>query len=518
MRNFGKSGLINLVSLFVVVSCMQGVARADVTCTLRGRRTIEPLDSYFCDNASSDCTGWLEQDLHRARTGDLGPRPLQYLRIDLYQGNKFLLTTHTDANGDWAASVRLPGDTCVDQQVDVRWVFARVHEDDLNASNTRYRFYITSNNADASRYTFNRVRLSGTVTSYDHTTPSSTTSEAARIANVFYTANSTVRELVRWTGRLNQAFASRNLREGGAMRIRYDAANAGVFSTAEDQPRWRVNLGYETYNRGAYLRHEIGHLVHMATHSGRMSLVCNSDNLGSVRGRSDTGCDHGFNALLEGLPSLIGMRTIFDSNTNGNGWWCTCGDNGNQNVCSDSIATALRDNDRIVGCTAGVFSGVADDFATTAANCSRLRRQDGCCDLDTCGACGTAGDCAQSFWQRHGWRNTRQIHRFLWDLLDSTTDGGQDDTDLTMAGANGFIAILENMPCDAGVFGVDGTCNEGARASASQCVESNSATAPPADANGTRDTYNVWDVAWLVPGDQENERVINCVQGVDETP
>ncbi len=33
---------------------------------------------------------------------------------------------------------------------------------------------------------------------------------------------------------------------------------------------------------------------------------------------------------------------------------------------------------------------------------------------------------------------------------------------------------------------------------------------------GTRHSYNVWDIAELIPGDQSAERVLKCVDGAHD--
>lgn len=53
------------------------------------------------------------------------------------------------------------------------------------------------------------------------------------------------------------------------------------------------------------------------------------------------------------------------------------------------------------------------------------------------------------------------------------------------------------------------------RASASSCVPGNGQL-PPTPAFGTRDAYNIWDISELVPGDQNSERLINCVQNASD--
>jgi hypothetical protein len=115
--------------------------------------------------------------------------------------------------------------------------------------------------------------------------------------------------------------------------------------------------------------------------------------------------------------------------------------------------------------------------------------------------------------------------RYLWDLIDGSTDNGQDNVDLTVGQ---FASVIYGMPCTAGDrYGCDGDCNEPNRGPGSHnCISAScnptSELGPeiqqPLPWVGTRDSHNVWDlsqrIAEQITGVFPNsERVINCVDG-----
>jgi hypothetical protein len=106
----------------------------------------------------------------------------------------------------------------------------------------------------------------------------------------------------------------------------------------------------------------------------------------------------------------------------------------------------------------------------------------------------------------------RRITRFLWDMLDTSTDAGNDATDLNMPG---FTTVMENMPCSGTDFGVNGSCNEFDRSTPSACSPATEGATSPTG-TGTRDSYNAWDLAAAIQGDQSSERTLNCVQGATD--
>lgn len=130
----------------------------------------------------------------------------------------------------------------------------------------------------------------------------------------------------------------------------------------------------------------------------------------------------------------------------------------------------------------------------------RLNKQGGC------NCTGPSNVCPAAFRSTTGWRNDAQITRFLWDLIDSSTDGGQDNDDF---GVTDIVALLEGMPCVGNHDGEDGSCEEPV---SSPCDPPNEGP-PPSGPSPNRDSYNVYDLAEALPNSQENERVLNCVQG-----
>lgn len=120
-------------------------------------------------------------------------------------------------------------------------------------------------------------------------------------------------------------------------------------------------------------------------------------------------------------------------------------------------------------------------------------------------------------YQKLGWRNTRQVMRFFWDMIDTNDEGGTypDDTDLSMAG---LVAVFEGMTCTGATseYGDDGTCNEPTRPTSGSCTPSSSSAAPVTPMTSTRDSYNIWDIAAIVGGNQSAERSLNCVEEAED--
>lgn len=107
-----------------------------------------------------------------------------------------------------------------------------------------------------------------------------------------------------------------------------------------------------------------------------------------------------------------------------------------------------------------------------------------------------------------------------WDLIDSSTDAGQDDANHSMSQLVGYF---EGMACSGNQGGVDGSCEE--HEVPAWCgpfplppCECNPATDGDTSPNGTgtRDSYNTYDIAAMVPGDDSSERDLNCVQGAED--
>ena len=74
------------------------------------------------------------------------------------------------------------------------------------------------------------------------------------------------------------------------------------------------------------------------------------------------------------------------------------------------------------------------------------------------------------------------------------------------------LDILQNMSCSKSLTGPanNNGCNEPHRQTGEPCNPVDEAAESPAG-SGTRDTYNAYDIAWLIPQDQTSERNLNCV-------
>ena len=205
-------------------------------------------------------------------------------------------------------------------------------------------------------------------------------------------------------------------------------------------------------------------------------------------------------------------------------WFCSTnaeaanlGGGTGQNSCSECRTNAQADADRMIDCggTSNAFRGIGDDFATSASHCIRLKQGEGC-DWTSSGCDDFSpadGWCDGNFYQTHGWRNHIQILRFYWDILDTSTDGGLDDTNLQMFGVNGFATAIEAMPCSAAGAGTDGNCNE---FSSSPCNPLDANGLPVSPMTGSRDAYNPFDFAQFIPLNQDQERALNCVAGAGD--
>jgi hypothetical protein len=109
-----------------------------------------------------------------------------------------------------------------------------------------------------------------------------------------------------------------------------------------------------------------------------------------------------------------------------------------------------------------------------------------------------------------GFRNEVNIARFFWDHIDSNNEtNDNDNSDMSTVAAN-----LELMACDAGIFGADGTCNEPNRLNSGSCPFDT--LLPGTPMNATRDSYNAWDVADALSGDQGTELLLNCLASASD--
>jgi hypothetical protein len=155
--------------------------------------------------------------------------------------------------------------------------------------------------------------------------------------------------------------------------------------------------------------------------------------------------------------------------------------------------------DHMFDCAIGYWAGIGDDWSNATSTCVNLEAAQGC-------DCGAACDAGED--QANGWRNAVQISRFLWDLIDSN-DEGTDDTDLSMAD---MVALFEGMPCVGDYRSVDGSCEEQAPVPPATCNPDEATDGGAPRSGPSRDSFNCFDIAELVPGSQTGERTLNCVQ------
>ena len=519
---------INLLisaTLLVGSALLSATAQAAATCTVQGKIQIRPMDNYYCDTGpspSQSCSGWLETNL------DTATNPMQYMRIVITNsaGQNTYARTWTDANGDYSATFTVSGwNGCTGRLVDIRLQFMRVHEDDADmSSGERRRFHIVepSTNATWERNHWNDEPLDGTTTTRNYTfTRSRFTGGHRRVANVYYTVNSALSEIVTWTSNLSSEFSDTNT--SNILAVKYDGnpwsqcSGTGSLGCAS-QANWDIELDESLYPNGGFTRHELGHMVHFALHDrdqcwGSGCVSCKSDNYDSSGGREAVSCEWGYHAMVEGFPSFVAVRSLTTNDTNA--WYCICHDTTNQDVCSETAVGTL-DNDRIDDCVGFAantwgFRGVGDDFATTTDHCVRVEENEGCNCVDT-----SPNDGICDNYDELGWRNTQQVVRFFWDVVDTNNEGGNDNTDLSMNGTNGLADTIEDMSCSGVYYGIDGTCNEPNRGTGSSCSPSATNGSAIFPMTATRDSYNVWDMAAAIAGNQTDEREINCVDGATD--
>lgn len=488
----------------VIVARTLSTSALAVTCTINGTVAVEPLDGYYCDtSAASNCTGWREQNLDQAR--GTNAKKLQYMRIEIWRANNtvYLAKAHTSSTGAYSVSFTLPGSTCSGQSVTIQHWMQRIHESDVQVWPPRYRFSITAYQAGVSESQMLAVwRVNQNVTLTGPTTAvavtfGANTSLASRLANIYYTANSAIKEIVTWTTRLSGHFASTSGGNNGIFRLIYGPDNAGV-GGAMNPWDWAVVLGYDAYNRGATIRHELGHAVREAMHDRTCQFIgCSTYDLNYSGNYFLDSCEYGSAAFNEGFANFIAVTSVTTHDTNA--WICSCSDNANQDVCSE-LSNGTVSGDGRIDC-GGLFTdfvAIGDRWVTSTAWCKKVRESLGCsgCTQDSNGFC-TNGSL-------FGWRNVVQVTRFLWDLVDTSTDGGYDSIDYTMGG---LISAIQGMPQG---YGVDGSCRESERALPSECNPSTNG-APVTGGAGSRDAYDVRDISDLLPEDETWVRSINCV-------
>jgi hypothetical protein len=214
----------------------------------------------------------------------------------------------------------------------------------------------------------------------------------------------------------------------------------------------------------------------------------------------------------EAVANFFAARSITG---NDNAFICGCRDVYYPAHCSDAAALILLgdpEQDGVGSCTNGALAGIGDVFANSPANCTYLAAQGQGCNCFISPSDPYA--CHDEFRLSTGWRNEIQNARFLWDVIDSGTDGGADNDDLT---TSQLIAELAAAPCSGSDQGVNNTCNEPLRLSLNDCIPVNDKTGvPPGVAMGTRDSYNPYDLSVWISGNQLSERILNCVQGATD--
>ena len=498
------------VAVLLAGIAVPGIARA-ATCTIFGTLSIEPLDGYYCDRdwLGSACNGWREVDL------DQGTRPMKHLLVTVNdpETGAQLASTATTATGSNLVSV--PNMPDCSRTVQVRFYFARVHEADI--APTRFRFWVVDPETGFVSYNPWNVPLTGILKLFSITYHRANPDEpAVKLANMYYTTQSAITEIVRWTTNLSEQFARQEI--PGILRIRYDPFSVNT-KVSTDVVGWQILFGSGNYNQGGAIRHELGHLVQAALHRRRQFNDCRSYafNSGDPTLHGTRLCEYGQAAMIEGLAEFIAARSVTTSNT---AWTSFCAQNGNQDLQSETAAGPL-DDDRIqlcVGSEDQTFRGIGDRFSILRSHCVRLEVDQpppapitGCnCEDDDLNKI-----CDGTFYRSNGWRNEIQVARFLWDLIDSNNEGSQDNANYAMGGPGGLADYFQRMPCGPRGFGDDGNCNE---PNDRFVCNASDGTIPPLPMRASRDSYNVYDIAQLLPTNEAAERRLNCVQGPGGTP
>ncbi len=503
---------LSLLALVAFVCAFtSSVAAGAATCTINGTVAVEPLDGYYCDTTFGSCSGWKVVDLDVAR-GATAKR-LPYMRMEVWQGSTYLGRTHTSATGAYSITFTVPGSTCAGQSVSVRHWMERIHEADLNASTKRYRFAIVAYQANLSEdqmvnryYVPVAVALTGTSTTVSATFVANQANPNIyqRVANLYFTVNAAMTEIVQWTSRLESHFRHTSSAADGIFRVVYgpeDPNGGGNFMGT-----WGIRIGFGEYNRGSLTRHELGHAVREALHDRKCSFNggpggngCSTYGYNFVGNYNSDTCEYGSAAFNEGIASFFGTRTATAHDTNV--WDCRCRDNYNQGICSQ-MSNNLTTPDRVQACPSqgGDFVGIGDRWIVSSATCKRLNPNGGCNDCAT----GTDGFCVPFYSALWGWRNVVQVQRFLWDLIDTSTDGGTETIDYSIGS---LITAMQAMPTG---WGVDGSCRESEKPPSAACNPATNGL-PVTGGTGSRDAYNPKDISDLLPEDLAGVMHLNCV-------
>jgi hypothetical protein len=484
----GTCGTV-LTQVGVALSLLIAPAAHAATCTLQGTAVLEPMDNYYCDNTwQASCSGWKAVDY--ASTS----KPLRYMRIRLFDASSATVPvaqSFTGANGafsfTWNSSA-----ACAGQLVRLDFVTARADENHLGASPQPYRFKIVDPEDGGATWVVPKGRyLSGTTTSWSITFPRYSTDppfgSGVHQMNIYLALDQAMEEITSWTTNLDDQFSSTVSSAGGIVKAYY--SSTVTTATRANRDEWAIYIDATDYIRGAYVRHELGHLTHWALHDRKFHKVygCASYGYGNdtTYNHGLFSCEFGNVAMEEGMAWFFAVRSITSSNDNA--WACNCAGFGSaQGTCSNTIGSALTTGWR--GCfylSDGIVWSLGDKYMSE-------------CYVPACS----------------GWRNELANSRFLWDLIDNTSADGETEN-LSIAQIAGY---LESMQCSSGAG--DGNCNE---PHMSSCYPTSDAASEGDfgwtnwQVNGnSRDAYNAWDIAEHVDGDQTAVRVVNCVQGAND--
>jgi hypothetical protein len=501
----------------VLLSLLASQARA-VSCNVQGTVTIEPQDSFYCDTTvlgSAACSSWREVNL------DTTTKPMRYMWITVVPHDGVEASTRTDANGNWSTTVWVNAAQCQGQAVDIQYKFARLWEFLGGFYNGPLsRFWIVdvdeANNMPGVNLHAKEVHqiLSGPTHTRNQNWTRGSTDVTTRLANTYYILNSMITEVVTWSDNLHSRFLS-DLMGEPVLKFGMEL-NVGGFGGLTRTPH-DVLIGWPAYGAGGVVRHELGHVVHTYVHHEDRNWGClsygfsHSSCTGTDGCENKRSCEYGSTALSEGLANFFAVRSITTNDTQV--WGCACFDGASGgsywHICSDhALSTFDSDGDWFKDCSGGLgldFSYIGDFRVSSPSTCVRLNKEGGC----NCSPPMGSTACPLSFYSSTGWRNATQITRFLWDLIDqSTDDGGVDNENL---GITDIVQALEAMPCVGNHGGEDGSCEEDFTTPCDPESEGPLPANPP-----SRDSYNVHDIEHALPNSQTAERALNCVQGAPD--
>lgn len=465
-----------LAAIFVCVSANGAQA---ASCTVSGYVRYEPADRYYCDTNSQVCTGWLQVDLDRYRTGDLGAKPQRYMRLSFWNGSGTrLATTYTNASGYYSATVTVPGSSCAGASVQMQREYARAHESDIALGSPRFRFKLTlADKVTVRASALLVVPLTGSTTTYS-VTQAADDSLNGRLNSVYYIMDAAVAEASNWWSTLSTRLSAANATAALSVVVdqTFTSTSYSETSDIEDGTIW---LKYAEFASGGQLRHEFGHRIHQLLHNKAQTSEC----LTYTGPHGLDTCGYGFVSTTEGIASFFAARTITSADTNV--WFCWKEWASPQDQCSFQTNALTGDTDGDGVQASNRYAIYGDVHVTSNAVCT-VPNATSC----ACGGSGQPVCAAQSTRNSFGFRIETQVARFLWDIIDSNNESGLDDTDMT---AGTFVQALAGMSCSGSG---DGSCNE---PNVSSCTAA------------SRDKYNAKDIDDLLPGDQSQEMALNCV-------